>query len=101
MKEALVGSVQLPPGVDLDPSDRELVAKIAETIAVVRQGSHRDSDETVRRLTADGWDVSARVGWIVEARRGSVHERTAGVSRAEALKELRELTLLDAVDGCP
>ena len=101
MKEALVGSVQLPPGVELSPGDRELMTKIAETIAALRQESSRDSDATLRTLAAEGWDVRARVGWIVEARRGAVHERTAGLSRAEALKELRELTLLDAVEGCP
>lgn len=101
MVNEAVLSVPLPQGLELDDSDRELLEAMTQAIAGLRHGPSRPCAEIVKMLEADGWDVRSRIGWIAEARRGRIHEKAVGDSRGEALRELVDLTLLDAVEGCP
>ncbi|HEX6853457.1 MAG TPA: hypothetical protein VF139_18825 [Candidatus Polarisedimenticolaceae bacterium] len=57
--------------------------------------------DIVEKLEREGWEVRWKLGWVAEARKGSYHERAVADSREEALRELSDLTLLDAVEGCP
>jgi hypothetical protein len=56
--------------------------------------------EAVRaRLAAAGWQVSARLAWCAEARRGRDRERALGATRDEAFAELDRLTRFDDLPG--
>jgi hypothetical protein len=57
--------------------------------------------DIVERLEREGWEVRWKLGWVAEARKGTYHERAVADTREEALRELSDLTLLDAVEGCP
>ena len=57
--------------------------------------------DIVEKLERDGWEVRWKLGWVADARKGTYHERAVAETREEALRELSDLTLLDAVEGCP
>ena len=57
--------------------------------------------DVVERLEREGWEVRLHLGWVAEARKGAYHERAVADTREDALRQLSDLTLLDAVEGCP
>jgi hypothetical protein len=101
MVNTAVLKVPLAEGVALDDGDREVLEAMTQALAGMRRGAAPPWTDVVKALQADGWEVRARVGWIAEARRGTTHERAVADSRDEALHELLEMTMLDAVEGCP
>lgn len=87
--------------IELTEADRELVDAIAQTIAGLRRETAHPWRDSAERLEAAGWTVDLRVGWVAEARRGTVHEQAVGRDPDDAFAQLWDLTLLDAVEGCP
>ena len=86
---------------DLTPEERDIVEAVARAVLGVRATSSRPWRETCERLRSDGWEVRSRVAWVAEARKGSVHETAVADARDDAFAQLWDLTLLDAVEGCP
>lgn len=85
----------------LSEEEREVVDAVARAILGMRPTGCRPWRETAERLRKGGWDVRSRVAWIAEARKGSVHETAVADARDDAFAQLWDLTLLDAVEGCP
>ena len=86
---------------DLTPEERDIVEAVARAVLGVRATSSRSWRDTCERLRSDGWEVRCRVAWVAEARKGSVHETAVADARDDAFAQLWDLTLLDAVEGCP
>jgi len=101
MQCAETRGIPLPEGIELSEFDRELVAAIAQTIAGSRHEAVHPWRESARRLEAAGWKVDWRIAWVAEARKGATHEQAVGHTLDEAYAQLWDLTLLDAVEGCP
>jgi len=57
--------------------------------------------EIERELAAEGWHVTAREVWAVEARRGGDTEEVLGTTRQQAYTRLRELLRLYATPHLP
>lgn len=100
MDGAHVIEVPLPEGPGPPPDELETLASLLRVIVDLDCGSQ--AWKTVaRRLEDDGWAVRARVGWVVEARRGRDFEQAAAPTRDEAFGQLQSLVQLDAVPGPP
>ena len=94
-------AVALPDGARLAEADREILEAVVGAVAGLRHATRHPWREAVERLEREGWTVTCRVGFIAEARRPGAHETAAATTKAGAIEELRNLTLMDAVEGCP
>ncbi len=52
-------------------------------------------------LEAQGWEVEVTRVWMARARRASHVEDGIGLTREEAIEELRTQTRVDECEGCP
>ncbi len=101
MRSGTLDAIGPEEGLHLDEKERELAEAIVQTIAGLHPDAERPSRDLVDRLEKDGWDVDCHVAFVAEGRRRGVHETAVGRTRDEAVRELWNLTLLDAVEGCP
>jgi hypothetical protein len=58
-------------------------------------------EEIARELEAQGWQVTAREVWALEARRGGETEEVLGATRQQAWGRLRELLRLYGSEHLP
>ena len=85
----------------LTDADRLLLATIAQALASLKREPGRPWEETAQQLERAGWEVGWHIAWVVDARRRGTHEQAVGKSLDGAFARLWDLTLLDAVEGCP
>lgn len=85
----------------LSEDDREIASAVAQVIAGLHHDAGRDWREVVRRLECDDWEVKCQVGFVAEARRGSLHEVAFGRTREQAVIELLNQVLMDDTQRCP
>jgi hypothetical protein len=85
----------------LTEDEREVMEAVARAILGMRPTASRPWRDTAARLREDGWEVRSRVAWVADARKGSIHETAVADARDDAFAQLWDLTLLDAVEGCP
>ena len=93
--------IPLPIAEKMTEDDVDLLEALCRTICAVRKEPGGRWKETAARLRREGWDVSWELRWVVDARRPGHHEQALGRTREEAFAELAQMTLLDAVEGCP
>lgn len=87
--------VQLPGRAQPALEDVELLRGIFEAIATLGCAPAESAAE--QALTAQGWAVRTRIGWIAEARKDEEFEEVTAASKAEALERLQELVRADRV----
>lgn len=85
----------------LTDEDRLLLATMAQALATLKREPGRPWEEVAQKLERGGWHVGWHLAWIAEAKREGSHEQAAGRTLDGAFAQLWDLTLLDAVEGCP
>jgi hypothetical protein len=85
----------------LTEDERDVVEAVARAVLGMRAATNHTWREIAGRLVDDGWEVRSRVAWVAEARRGAVHETAVADSREAAFAQLLDMTVADAVEGCP
>lgn len=94
-------AVHLPKDAQPSAADVEQLTAACEAVADLRFDLDPLSREIEQDLTARGWQLHARLTWVVEARRGHEVEQASGRSRAEALAQLAQLVHLEEVPHLP
>ena len=93
--------VAMPRGATPSPDDVEMLEVIFSAIAGLREDEGEHWRDEILALESEGWKVHWGLTWVAEARRGECVERAHGKTRDEAFEQLRQLTMLDTVEGCP
>lgn len=93
--------VPMPRGATPDPDDVEMLEVVFSAIAGIKEGPDEHWRATQRTLEEEGWRVHWGLTWVAEARRGDCVEQAVGRNRDDAFDQLKQLTLLDTVVGCP
>lgn len=101
MASSRVIQVSLPEGVEPTREDLDLLQGIFEAIVTLRFGQGRTGEQVLRTLSAEGWTVRSRLGWVAEAKKGGELEQVTGSSKTEALVHLDQLVKADRVISAP
>ncbi|MBI5836718.1 MAG: hypothetical protein HZB25_05705 [Candidatus Eisenbacteria bacterium] len=89
------------PGKIAVPTDElEHLRSAFASLLELHYGSRADWRETAIKLEIEGWDVQCSLTWHVEARRKHDFEEACGATRAEAYRNVFDLTRMDVTEGC-
>lgn len=93
--------VALPEGAAPSPEDLEALRATLGAVVGLHFPEEAGWEAVERELAADGWQVSLRLMWVAEARKGREFEQASGRTKEEACGRLLQLTRVDEPAGVP
>jgi hypothetical protein len=93
--------VALPDCLQMSPDDLDVLRATFQTIISLASGGCDGADDHLQHMQDQRWTVNWGLTWIARARRDATYEEATGASKQEVLAQLRRLTSLHEVEGCP
>ena len=101
MSETCSIQVELPDDLAASADNLEVLRTVFQTIITLsREGGSRTNPDLQAMLGGD-WEVRCGLTWSATAQRGKEFETATGNTKEEALSQLRQMTCLHEMDGCP
>ena len=93
--------VPIPPGLEIEPAEAELLKATFQALVALRGEPDRKWEGLVHQLEQDGWTVRWGLTWRAEAKRGEEYEEATGATLADALDGVAQLVMTDMVGHTP
>jgi hypothetical protein len=101
MTEPRTIEVALPDCLAMSADDLDVLRTTFQTIITLVSGGCDGADEHLQHMRDQGWTVGCGLTWIARARRDASYEEATGATKQEVLAQLRRLTSLHEIEGCP
>ncbi len=93
--------VALPECLTMSADDLDVLRTTFQTIITLASGGCDGAEDHLGHMRQQGWTVNWGLTWIARARRDSRYEDATAPTKQEVLAQLRRLTSLHEVEGCP
>ena len=101
MSETCSISIELPDELASSAESLEVLRTVFQTIITLSRECGRQSNPQLQGMIAGNWKVTCGLNWTATAERGKDFETASGHTKEEALAQLRQMTRLHEMDGCP
>jgi hypothetical protein len=101
MSETCSIRIELPDDLAASPESLEVLRTVFQTIITLSRECGNKSNPQLQAMLGGGWKVNCGLNWTATAERGKEFETAAGQTKEEALAQLRQMTRLHEMDGCP
>lgn len=93
--------VALPDCLAMSDDDLDVLRTTFQTIITLVSGGCDGAEEHLQHMRDQSWSVRWGLTWIARARRDASYEEATGATKQEVLAQLRRLTSLHEIEGCP
>jgi hypothetical protein len=101
MSETCSIQVELPDDLAASADNLEVLRTVFQTIITLSRECGNRSNPELQAMLAGDWEVHCGLTWSATAQRGKEFETATGNTKEEALAQLRQMTCLHEMDGCP
>jgi hypothetical protein len=101
MTETCSINIELPDELEPSSDNLEILRTVFQAIITLSRECGDDANSERRAMLDDDWEVRCGLLWTATAERGKEFETATGRTKEEALSQLRQMTCLHEMDGCP
>lgn len=101
MTETCRIDIELPEDLEASADNLEVLRTVFQTIITLSRECGSQSNPELQAMLAKDWKIHCGLTWSATAERGKAFESATGKTKEEALAQLRQMTCLHEMDGCP
>lgn len=101
MTETCSIKIELPDDLEASADNLEVLRTVFQTIITLSRECGNKSNQDLQTMLAADWKVHCGLTWSATAERGKQFETATGKTKEEAFDQLRQMTCLQEIDGCP